>query len=95
MSRFVRTSLFVTLAIGLFPSPSASQIFTSRDANDVPLYDFFDFSEPRLSKVPEAPKPAIDPRERARCRLKWAKNSATAPGAPPAKTYKIPGRDLL
>lgn len=47
--------------------------FTGRDANDVPLYDLFDFSEPRLAKVPEAPKPAIDARERARCRLKWAK----------------------
>ena len=47
--------------------------FTSRDANDVPLYDLFDFTRPRLTAVPEAPEPAIDPRERARCRLKWAK----------------------
>jgi phospholipase C len=47
--------------------------FTSRDANEVPLYDLFDFTRPRLTTVPEAPKPAIDPRERARCRLKWAK----------------------
>ena len=33
MTRFVRSSLFVTLAIALFPSPAGAQIYTSRDAN--------------------------------------------------------------
>jgi hypothetical protein len=47
--------------------------FTGRDANDVPPHDLFDFTAPRLITVPEAPRPAMDARERARCRLKWAK----------------------
>ena len=41
---------------------------SGRDANDVPPFDLFDFSEPTFLTPPVLPDAVIDPSERARCR---------------------------